>query len=127
MRSPPSSRNITLLAAYNACFFAIALYMPFLVLYYTAHGMSMADVLLLQACYAVGMTLFEVPSGYLSDRFSRRIILAIGGGLFTLGTLAYTLATGWWGFFLAEMILVFGHALASGTVESAAYESLVAE
>lgn len=43
------------------------LVMPIIVLFYQSHGLSLRDVLTVQAVYSVSIVLWEIPSGYAAD------------------------------------------------------------
>lgn len=53
------------------------LVIPVIVLVYTERGISVGDFFLIQGIFRLAAFLFEIPSGYLSDRFSRRRVMII--------------------------------------------------
>jgi MFS family permease len=95
-------------------------------LYFESH-LSAAEAILLYAVYDVATTLFEVPSGYLSDRLGRKLTLIVAA-LSGLGaTILLVMGTGFTQFALANILLGAGSAFASGTDSALLFESLRAE
>ncbi len=91
---------------------------------YLEAQVSAALALSIAVLYDVGVVLFEVPTGYVSDRFGRRATLCasalascVGCALLFSGLGFAVLATG-------QLLLGLGAALASGTDTSLLYESL---
>ncbi len=101
------------------------LIMPVIVLFYRENGLSMAEILLLQAIYSFVMVMFEVPSGYLSDTIGRRNCLILGTVLGAAGFIIYSCSFGFSGFLAAEIVLGFGQCLISGTDAALLYDSLL--
>ncbi len=118
-------RNIPLLYAIQALrYFMVAL--PTLVLFYRSVGLTMQDIMVLQASFSVAMLALEIPSGYFSDRLGRRRTMIIGviGG--SLGFGIYCFASGFWMIFLAEIVLGFGASFVSGTDSAMTFDTLAA-
>ncbi len=101
------------------------LIMPVIVLFYKENGLSMQDIMVLQALYSLSLLLFEVPSGYFSDTIGRRNSLITGTVICTLGFLIYSLSHTFLGFLCAEMILGFGYSFISGTDSALLYDTLL--
>lgn len=97
---------------------------PVIVLVYTQKGITVGDFFLIQALFRVSAFLFEIPSGYLSDRFSRRRILILGVIVHMFGYAALAMAYGFWQIVLGEAILGVASALFSGTLEAYTYDLL---
>lgn len=99
--------------------------MPIIVLFFQENGLSMKDVLLLQAAFSVSIFIFEIPSGYFSDIVGRKVSLLIGTIFGFGGFLVYSFATGFWQFLLAEMLIGVGSSFISGTDSALLYDTLV--
>lgn len=124
MRTKQLQRNIyllRLLRVANMALFTI----PVLVVYYRHHGLSMQDVMLLQAIFAVTMVLIEVPSGYFSDVLGRRKTMIIGTILAMCGWACYVVAASFSEFLVAEAFLGIGMSFMSGTDSAMLYDSLL--
>jgi MFS family permease len=95
-------------------------------LYFENH-LSASEAILLYVVYDIATTVFEVPSGYMSDRLGRKLTL-IAAGFSGLGAVTLLiLGEGFTQFALANVLLGASAAFASGTDTSLLYESLDAE
>jgi len=101
------------------------LIMPVIVLFYKENGLSMQQVMILQAVYSVTMVLFEVPSGYFSDTLGRRNCLVMGCVLGTAGFSVYSFSHSFAGFLIAELALGLGQSFISGTDAALLYDTLL--
>lgn len=72
------------------------------------------------------MLIFEIPSGALADRWSRRWVMTIGSIFHTLSYVVWFFASGFWGFLLGYMFRGTGGFLQSGTREALVYDHLKA-
>ncbi len=98
---------------------------PVIVVYFRAHGLSMQDVMLLQAIFAVTMVVIEIPSGYFSDVLGRKRTLFIGIVMALMGWTAYVFANTFTDFLVAEIILGVGASFLSGTDSAMLYDTLL--
>jgi MFS family permease len=112
--NPNSARNPTLLVlagALRAALFPI----PVITIFWQEEiGMSLRDILLLQAIFAVTTVLLEFPSGYLADRLGYRVALITGALCSSLGWIAYAMGATFGAMIFAEIILAIGLAFTSG-------------
>ena len=99
--------------------------MPIVVPFYESNGLSMKDIMILQAVYAIAIVVLEVPSGYLADVIGRKKTLIIGAVFGTLGFTTYSLSFGFMGFLVAEIILGIGQSCISGADSAMLYDSLL--
>lgn len=115
-------RNVRLYPWYALSFNAY-FWMPVFVLYFLQH-MTLASVLRLEAIYYLGVVVLEVPSGYFSDRFGRRITLLLASLLLIGAYLLFFLGDSFGVFAVAQVLLAAGLAFNSGTDTSMHYDSL---
>lgn len=87
-------------------------------------GLSIGDVLLLQAAFGLVAVLLEFPSGYLADRMGHRLALIVAGLLWLLGWMLYARAWDFTSALIAESTLAAGLAFLSGADAALLYESL---
>ncbi len=87
-------------------------------------GMSMTEILSVQALFGLVMALFEFPSGYLADRIGYRRTLIVSSVLGCCGWSLYTQASDITGVISAEAILGISVAMASGCDSALLYASL---
>ncbi len=101
------------------------LYMPIVVVFYSSNGLSLKDLLLLQAVYSVSIVALEIPSGYLADAIGRRITIVLGCILGVAGFAIYSFTSGFWPFLIAETTLGIGSSFISGADSAILYDSLI--
>ncbi|MEM7217573.1 MAG: MFS transporter [Pseudomonadota bacterium] len=101
------------------------LFYPVYALYMADRGVTPAAYGALLAAWALTVLLAEVPSGVLADRFSRRALLMVGGGLRGAGFLLWWLLPDVTGFALGFVLWGLGSAAESGANEALLYETLV--
>jgi MFS family permease len=105
----------------------IALWVPIEKLFMTSIGFDAAGVGVTAAVYAAVVPLFEVPSGVLADRWSRRGVLVVASAAavvsVTIGGLSQNVPT----YLVAAVFLGVFFAMQSGTVESIAYDTVLEE
>jgi len=101
------------------------LIMPVIVLFFRENGLTMSEILTLQAVMSITIILFEVPSGYLSDRFGRKNSLIAGTILSSLAFTIYSFSTGFYGFFAAEIVMGISTGFISGTDSALLFDSLL--
>ncbi|MCY3572056.1 MAG: MFS transporter [Chloroflexi bacterium] len=87
-------------------------------------GLSLTQVGLMEAVFWACMMLFEVPTGAIADRFGRRTSLALGGFLFTGGTIFFVLSDGFAGLAISYVIMAISMTLYSGSGHALLYDSL---
>ena len=117
-------RNPPLLVAFHA--FRFVLFpIPVITLFWMDHvGMTLTDVMVLQAIFGLAVVVFEFPSGYLADRVGYRRSLLIGAALAAVGWAIYARATTFAGVALAEVVLGAGVAFISGADAAMLFVSL---
>jgi MFS family permease len=101
------------------------LYMPIVVPFYESNGLSMKDIMVLQAVYSIAIVVLEIPSGYLADVIGRRKTLILGAVFGTFGFATYSFSFGFIGFLVAEIILGIGQSCISGADSAMLYDSLL--
>ena len=97
----------------------------FLPLWASEFGLSFSQVGLIRTVYTGGMSAFQIPAGFLAERFGERRILALGTAVTALGFIA----AGWAGGFVSLLALLLCAGLGSGvqhplssSIVSKAYE-----
>lgn len=117
-------RNVVLLRVIRAIEFFM-LMIPILVVYYKANGLTMQEVMLLQAIFSVTMVVIEIPSGYFSDVLGRRRTMIIGCTLTSVGFAIYPFVFDFMGFLVVELVLGMGMAFISGTDSAMLYDTML--
>lgn len=123
--TPSLSRNLTLLPwvkfTQNLLFWQATWFL------YLQESLSAAEAVLLYAVYDIGTTLFEVPSGYMSDRIGRRVTLIVSSIAGAASMVCFATGDSFMTFALAQVLLGASIAFASGTDSSLLFETLSAE
>jgi len=99
--------------------------MPIVIPFYESNGLSMKDIMVLQAVYSIAIVVLEIPSGYMADVIGRRKTLIIGAMFGTIGFATYSFSYGFLGFLIAEIILGIGQSCISGADSAMLYDSLL--
>ncbi len=87
-------------------------------------GLSLTDILLLQAIFSLATLVMEFPSGYMSDRLGYRFTLNLACLFGITGWTTYTLAGSFAGVLAAEIQLGISYAFISGADSALLYETL---
>ena len=99
-------------------------WLPIFFLFYN-ESLGMKEIIFLESVYYFSVVLLEVPSGYFSDRFGRRLTLIISSVAFTVSYFIFGLVTpGFFSFAIAQVLFAVGYSFMSGTDTSFYYESL---
>lgn len=99
--------------------------MPIIVLFFQENGLSLKEILLLQSIFSIGIIVFEIPSGYMSDVMGRKTTIIYGCLLGFIGYVIYSFSYGFFGFLAAELVLGLGSSFISGTDSAILYDSLI--
>lgn len=87
-------------------------------------GLSVTEIILVEIVFSVTVLLFEVPSGALADRWSRKNVLVLNEVFFILNTLIWVLSHSLTFFILGAIAGAIHMALVSGTFTSMVYDTL---
>lgn len=119
-----TSANPRLLVALSALQFTL-FPIPVIALFWTDQiGMSLTEVMALQAVFGMAVVVCEFPSGYLADRVGYRTSLLVGGALSVVGWVAYALGATFGAIVVAEVIRGAGAAFISGADRALLWLSL---
>jgi len=99
-------------------------WVPVIVLFWQANGLSLTEIMILQSLFAISLVLLEVPTGIVADRVGRKQSLVWGSLFVVIGFTAYFLGHNFWQFFGAEFILAIGGSFISGANSAFVYDSL---
>ena len=124
MKKFVSDKSALMLLKLSEAFIYFLPLVPVAVLLYQGKGVSVGEFFLIQGIFRLTAFLFEIPSGYLSDVFSRKKILLIGAIVQFIAMAWLFFAQGFWGVLLCEAGLGLASALFSGTKEAYAFDLL---
>ncbi|MFO7881530.1 MAG: MFS transporter [Kosmotogaceae bacterium] len=106
-------------------FFNMLIIGPILVPFMLFKGLNYSQILLLQSISAISVFVFEVPTGTIADKFSRKFSLFLSGLFPALGLILYILFDSFYIFAIAEISFGFGLTMMSGADSALLYESLM--
>jgi MFS family permease len=99
--------------------------MAIITLFWKDHiGLSLTEIMLLQAVFSLASLCLEYPSGYISDRLGYRFALNIAALFGIVGWSLYTVAGSFWGVLVAEVLLGVSFAFISGSDSALLFETL---
>lgn len=101
------------------------LIVPILIPFYNSFALTNTQIFTIQAVFSLSLFLFEIPSGYFSDRLGRRLTLIIGALALPIGLIFYAFGSSFRAFICGEAILGFGFAMCSGTESALIYDTLL--
>lgn len=105
-------------------FFNIITFIPVMVVFYKAKGLTMTEILLLQSIYSIAIVLLEVPTGTIGDYFSKKLSITSGIFIVSMGLLVYSFGNSFLIFLIAEIMCGLGSALISGSDKALLHHSL---
>lgn len=94
------------------------------VLFLLDRGFSLTEVGLLEALYHVAAFVFEVPTGYVADRFGKKASLLCGQGLKIAGVLLLVLGSGEAALYTGFMVMAVAGTFLSGATGAWVYETM---
>lgn len=125
MKNVICNRNIKLLNIYTVLtnmVFVLPVLLPF---YRDEMGLSFHDFLIGESIFSATLILFDVPAGYLADRWGRKRTLSLGAFLLAIGYLGLMLTSGFWSAMCAQGFLGIGISTISGSNSALLYDSLL--
>ena len=99
--------------------------MPIIVLFFQEHGLSLTQVMFLQAIYSLSVAVFEIPSGYIADLFGRKNTIIISTIFSFIGYVIFSFYGGFFAFAIAEVLIGIGGSLMSGSDSAILYDTLL--
>jgi MFS family permease len=101
------------------------LFMPIIVIFFQDNGLEMRHIFMLKAINAITVVILEIPSGYMADVLGRKKTLVLGTLLSFAGFVAYSIAHGFWGFAIAELLIGVSMSFISGADSAMLYDTLL--
>lgn len=112
---------------YFAPFRALSISAAYLVPFFLQKGLSLSQVFVLQSIFSVAFLLWELPSGYIADRFGRAFSIKLSAPIAGLAMIAYGFSTTFWEFVIWELVLALANGLISGIDTALLLDSLKAD
>lgn len=118
-----AERNIAVYSGFRF-FISMLIIGPILVPFMLFKGLSYSQIMLLQSISAIAVFLFEIPTGAVADKLSRRLSLMLSGIFAVTGLLFYIVFDSFLLFAVAEIMFGIGMTFSSGADSAILYESL---
>ncbi len=99
-------------------------FLPVLALYYEQSLFSLTNVAIIYSVEALGIVLFEVPSGALADLFGRKKTIVLGNAVVLLGLVFLAIGGNMLMFIVYALLSSFARSLVSGSDSALIYDSL---
>lgn len=97
---------------------------PIIVPFLLMKGLSYSEIMLLQSISAISVVIFEVPTGAIADKISRKFSMSLSGFVVGFALILYIVFNNFIIFVIAEILFGVGLTLYSGADTSLLYESL---
>lgn len=97
---------------------------PVFILFLQKNGLSFQQIFILQAFFSFWIVVWEIPSGYLSDKWSRKNTIILGTLSMTIGYFIYTQSYSFTWFLFAESFVALGASCISGADSAILYDTL---
>ncbi len=98
--------------------------LPIIVLFWQDAGLSMFQIMILQAVFSISTVLLELPSGVFADIYGRKLSLILAAFFNTVGIGLYCLADTFTEILIAELFLAAFVALQSGADSAFLFDTL---
>ncbi|NJE48535.1 MFS transporter [Thermococcus sp. 9N3] len=97
------------------------------VIYYLSRGLSYGEIGLATALGGLGFFLFEVPTGVVGDKVSRKAGVLVGLSIIPLATLLLLFLRNFWVLLASELLGTLGASFVSGSFQAWLFDNLKAE
>lgn len=119
------NRVVRLYYSFNFLF-TLLLWVPIFYEFQRRVGLSESQIFSLQGLYYLAFCVFEIPTGYVSDRFGHRAALRLGGILLTAGNMLPVLGVDYTWFAVHFLLVALARSLVSGAASAYIYDQLAA-
>ena len=110
----PSLRSNLRFLSIQKALVTVYFHIPIIVLFWQDQGLSMLEIMTLQAIFSVAMVLLEFPSGLFADMYGRRLALMLAALSNLIGIVLYCFAEGFYSLLAAELFIAGFIAMQSG-------------
>ncbi len=95
--------------------------------FFLESGLNLSQIFLLQSIFSVAYLLWEIPSGYIADRFGRAFSIKLSVPILALAVTMYGFSHEFWQFVVIELVLALALGLVSGVDTALLIDSLKAD
>lgn len=112
---------------YFAPFKALSVSAAYLTPFFLQNGLTLSKVFLLQSIFSVAFLLWELPSGYIADKYGRAFAIKLSAPVAAVAMIAYGFSHSFWQFVVCELVLALANGLISGIDTALLLDSLKAD
>jgi len=112
---------------YFAPFKALSISAAYLTPFFLQKGLNLSQIFALQSIFSVAYLLWELPSGYIADRFGRAFSIKLSAPIAAVAMTAYGFSSHYWQFVVWELVLALANGLISGIDTALLIDSLRAD
>jgi len=98
--------------------------LPVYVVYFRHFDITLFQVAFLAALFEATIIIFEVPTGYMADKYGRKLSTNLGFFLYAVSGFVFFRFTSFLGFVVAEIIFGIAETFISGALEALAVDSM---
>lgn len=120
-------KNNFRLLRYTAFFQNVVAWYPIFIPFAYSINLSTFVVAVSIVVVNVAILIFEIPSGILADRFSRKNVIALSGALLAISSAIYGISNSALMYIIASFVWGISYAAESGTYEAITYDLLARE
>lgn len=117
-------RNIYKLFAAELLAQSVAIFSVFSIMFGERGGLSSSQIGLLLSIFAITTLVFEVPTGLIADKFSRKWALVVGRVLMASCMAMWLFAPHFWGYAVGMVLMGIAESTVSGALQAYLYESI---
>jgi MFS family permease len=99
-------------------------FIPVMILFLQFYKLSYTEIFILYAVESGLTVLLEIPSGVVADQFGKKACLVFSRLILIPAYLLFAVSDGFWGFFLAMVLMALNKAFKSGTHKAFIYDYL---
>lgn len=116
-------RNIKLLR-WHSFFIDFSLWSPLAIIYFSKVSGSYTLGLSIFSIVMISSAIFELPTGFVSDKYGRKKTLIFGSFSFLMGAILYAIGSNYWFLVAGGIIQGLGRAFYSGNNDALLYDNL---
>lgn len=107
-----------------APFKALSVSTAYLAPFFLEKGLNQTEIFLLQSVFSLAVLVWELPSGYVADKWGRARCIQLSAPIAAVAMIAYGLSSSFWQLALCELALALANGLISGADSALLFDSL---